>query len=190
MTDKNESPDKHEFEHIKTQIDALIDDVVTDERLRNSRIKVDEEPIAVYALPAVDYGSAAQRGKDLGELAKPTGHWHYQIRFNGKSLAYARSALLNNDRASLSKVSVSSLAAAIDVVLRNVHNRLWVRLLTVPERHVNALWWTDEAGKSQVRVLPGRFTKPESTLETLDSRDFLNFLNEKPRLDGIKPKPD
>ena len=194
-TKKNESTYKKEaLDTITKQIHNLIGDVVTgkqQEELRKKLPEVDANPFAVWVLKTDDLGSAVKDGKDLSKLATDTNRWHHQIKFSGGSLAYARSAPSDNEmtHASLSKLSVSSLAKHIDEAVKwvdkNVRNKPSVRLLAVPAYHVNALWWIDEAGDSQVRVLPGRFTKEA---QTFDSQGFLTFLEGKPRVFGIKTK--
>jgi hypothetical protein len=197
MAQTNESPYKDEgLKAITKQIEDLLDDVVTEERraeLRKQPPRLDGNPFSVWVL-GTDGLVSTQKDKDLRDLAKDTKRWHHQIKL-GANLAYARSAIPDNKsrHASLTKLSVSALAKNVDEALKwfekNVRNETWVRLLTVPAYDVNALWWIDQAGNSQVLVLPDRFSNLKS-LQRLSSQAFLKFLLAKPRVGGIKRKHD
>jgi hypothetical protein len=199
MIYKEESPYKKGFEDIKEQINSLIVDVA-DEKLRDSGIEIDNEPIAVYRLPTGDLGFRSEEGKDLLELAENTRRWHHQVKLNGKSLACARSGPAEDDetRGSLHRLWVTSLAASIDRALDRVENdkrirdavgeNPLVRLLVVPAYQVNALWLIDERARtSHVLVLdfPRRFDKLESD-NPLTSREFLERLRKQPKAIGIR----
>lgn len=147
------------------------------------------ENFAVWMLGADDVRRGAQTSIDLMELARNTGQWHHQIRFDGKSLAYARSMLMGDEpeSRSLCELSVSALAEEIQKALDwsddEVPDDYLMRLLIVPAYHVRAFWFISEKNRNSfvyVISAPAQLEKLQLNTQ-LRSHEFLKAL------DGARP---
>jgi hypothetical protein len=152
------------------------------------------ETFAVWMLSPdqIEYG--AKQGEDLIKLATDTGHWHHQIRFEGKGMAYARSMPSGengtNESWKLCELGVSALAKEIQEAAdwsdENISDDQVMRLLTVPSRQVRAFWFIDEASQtSSVYIItaPSYFKKIRKK-SSMSSSEFLNALADEPEISG------
>ncbi|HVF48889.1 MAG TPA: hypothetical protein VNA19_02305 [Pyrinomonadaceae bacterium] len=124
-------------------------------------------------------------GDPLADLAKNTGRWHHQIKFDGVAKAFARSVIDESEpksssvREFFSSPLAESIERAIKWIDRHVEDKLLVRLLTVPSYRIEAFWLSDEK-TNQGRVLvieapPGFAELPLDRL--ISSQQFLEVLS-------------
>lgn len=124
-------------------------------------------------------------GDPLARLAKNTGRWHHQIKFDGVAQAFARSIIYEDKpkSSSVREFFASPLAGRIDSAIKwideYVEDELLVRLLTVPSYRIEAFWLLDErTNESYVLVVeaPPKFKElPRNRL--ISSREFLEVLS-------------
>ncbi len=143
------------------------------------------ETFAVWALRTDKIRSGVEKDEDLVKLAANTRHWHHQIRFDGKGLAYARSKPgegEGNERWKLCELGVSTLAAEIQAASEwsddNVPDDYLMRLLVVPSRQVRAFWFIDEPNQtSHVYIINSPpYFKDVWKKRSMSSREFLTAL--------------
>jgi hypothetical protein len=132
------------------------------------------------------YSYRPKRKSDpLFDLAKDTGRWHHQVKFDGVAKAFARSIIREEDpqAASLREFFASPLAVSIDAGIRwidkHVSENLLVRLLSVPSHRVEAFWLLDEAThKGSVLIVDAPPALKELPRERLiGSQVFLEVLS-------------
>jgi hypothetical protein len=152
------------------------------------------ETFAVWVLAPEQIYSGARQGEDLVKLAADTGHWHHQIRFEGKGMAYARSMRGDenegNESWRLCELGVSVLAEEIQAAAEwsdaNMSDDYVMRLLMVPSRQVRAFWFIDEAKQtSSVYIItaPPYFKKLRKKTR-MSSSEFLTALASEREISG------
>lgn len=164
----------------------------TDKEQVRRKVEIDlGETFAVWMLGGAAINRGVRSREDLMTLAKDTGSWHHQIRFDHKGMAYARSMALKDKARTLCELSVSALAEEIqratDWSDQNVSDEYLMRLLLVPSRQVRAFWFIDQANRrSQVYVTnaPARIKKLKKHV-LLSSEEFLEALG-KERISGYR----
>jgi hypothetical protein len=152
-----------------------------------------EESFEVWIL---EFGTIEQNwdsGKDLLLLAKATGRWHHQIRFNGVGHAFARSSLQkdNDEPLLIKELIVSPLARKIDEAIHwidsNVQENYLTHMLSVPAYQLIAFWLIDEANQtSQVFTISSpNLGEGLATNQLIKSDVFLSELVKRKPFSGI-----
>jgi hypothetical protein len=146
----------------------------------------------VYALDALMLLRATD---DLRELARPTGRWHHQIKYSGRTRAYARSAPsgAGAGRWLVREVMESDLAEKIDLSFKWLRSVLaddyQARLLTVPTYQVEAFWVINERTADQkVVIIDSPPYMKSFTVDILySSREFIQSLRSERTVIGLIP---
>lgn len=152
------------------------------------------ESFDVWMLGVDNLDSYAQAETDLLNLAKPTGRWHHQIRFDDRGGAFALSKPLGPEASSWSvrEISVSPIADDIDKAITlvddlNLPDDRLVRMLVAPAFHLKAFWIIDKtANTSEVLVISASPSLTHLKLnEKISSKDFLDALLKERPIIGI-----
>jgi len=148
-----------------------------------------------FSFWTLGHGLLNQPTDDLRQLARPTGRWHHQVKFEDGTLAHARSQVSGKaeDPASWSVrelfdgVLSRTIDETIDEIDKQSSDRFVARLLSVPAFHINALWLVDEqSGEQRIRILTSspnsRFLRPGPIQ---DAKHFLEVLRSATAVRGL-----
>lgn len=204
-------PDDFPPEHLQTlteQINNWLGDMI-----RTYQIRVPASPSAATAdsfelgeqfvmavLNEKEIRDVNSLDKDLGDLVKPTGRRHHQLKYQKKALAYARS--LVNSKETLCQLFATKLAPKIQEAIEwlDAHEdefagATWrVRLVTVPTYHTHAFLIQQlengsdvSTGDSYILVVSApEWMRNLPQQQLLRTREFLQAFQRKVPILGVR----
>jgi hypothetical protein len=171
-------------EHLQTltaQINNWLGDMIQTRQLRLHQVTADSFELGEQFLMAVlndkEIRDVNSLNKDLGDLVKPTGRRHHQLKYQKKALGYARSLVKKEE--TLCQLFATKLAPKVEEAIEwldanedKFAGATWrVRLVTVPTYHTHAFLIQQLENGSDVSI-------GESFILVVSAPDWMHSLSQ------------